>query len=276
LKPIRQLANQLQHKQEHDLSPVSLTDPLKELQPLVDSTNNLLTRLENAFERAKRFSADAAHELRTPISGLKINLYNFQIESPDNKNLKLLTAGVNRMEHVVEQILSLYRTTPDQHMANFELLDLHELAQNCIVRQYSDFEQKGQQIELSGGRAWLQGDKFSIETLLQNLLSNANKYTPKDGQIEISTEEIDGHVLLKIEDSGPGIPEDKYHRVFDRFYRMDGDQHNSEIEGCGLGLSIVQHIVQLHHGQIQLSRSKFPTGLAISINFTASSPDNKR
>ncbi len=83
LKPLRQLANQLQHKQENDLSPVSLTDPLKELQPLVNSTNILLARLENAFDRAKRFSADAAHELRTPISGLKINLYNLKAESSD-------------------------------------------------------------------------------------------------------------------------------------------------------------------------------------------------
>ena len=276
LRPIRLLANQLQHKQEHDLSHVSLTDPLKELQPLVDSTNNLLTRLENAFERAKRFSADAAHELRTPISGLKMNLYNLQIESPDNKNLKSLTAGVNRMEHVVEQILSLYRTTPDQHVANFESLNLHDVAQHSIVQQYSHFEQKEQQIELSGDNVWLKGDKFSIETLLQNLLSNANKYTPRDGQIEVSTEEANGYIFLKIEDSGPGIPEDKYHRVFDRFYRMDGDQHNSEIEGCGLGLSIVQHIAQLHRGQIQLSHSKFPTGLAITISFPASSSDNKK
>ncbi len=138
LKPLRQLAIQLQQKQEHDLSPVSLTEPLKELQPLVNSTNNLLARLEAAFERTRRFSADAAHELRTPISGLKINLYNFQIESPDNNNLKLLTAGVNRMEHVVEQILSLYRTTPDQYVTNFEYLDLHKITQHSIAQQYSE------------------------------------------------------------------------------------------------------------------------------------------
>lgn len=271
LKPLRQLAKQLQQKQEHDLSPVSLTDPLKELQPLVNSTNNLLARLEGAFERAKGFSADAAHELRTPISGLKINLYNFQIESPDNKNLKLLTAGVNRMEHVVEQILSLYRTTPDQYVANFEYLDLHKITQHSIAQQYSDFETKNQQIELSGNNACLMCDKFTMETLLQNLLSNASKYTPRHGQVLISVNKVNDYIQLKIEDSGPGIPADKYHRVFDRFYRMKGAQQDSEIIGCGLGLSIIQHIVQLHHGRICLSHSRFDTGLAITIKFPLSS-----
>ncbi|HHJ35557.1 MAG TPA: HAMP domain-containing protein, partial [Gammaproteobacteria bacterium] len=276
LRPLRQLARQLQQKQEHDLSPVSLTDPLKELQPLVNSTNNLLARLKNAFEREKRFSADAAHELRTPVSGLKINLYNLQTELPDNKNFKLLTAGVNRMEHVIEQILSLYRTTADQHMANFERLDLHEIAQYSIAQQYSGFEKKMQQIELSGTSTWLQCDRFSIEILLQNLLGNANKYTPESGNIKVSVNNIDDHIQLKIEDSGPGIPEDNYHRVFDRFYRMDGDQHDSGIEGCGLGLSIVQHIVQLHRGNIRLSRSKFPTGLAITIDFPTSDQGSEK
>ena len=272
LKPLRQLSEQLQQKQEHDLSPVSLNNPLKELQPLVDSSNNLLARLENAFERAKRFSADAAHELRTPISGLKVNLYNLQAESPDDKNLKPLITGVNRMEHLVEQILSLYRTTPDQYMANFEYLDLHEITQQSIAQQYSIFEAKEQQIELFGNSVMLQCDRFTIETLLNNLISNASKYTPEHGQIEISISEDDDYIRLRIEDSGPGIPEDKYHRVFDRFYRLDGDQHDSDIEGCGLGLSIVQHIVQLHHGNIQLSHSKFSTGLAITVAFPVTSP----
>ncbi len=276
LKPLRLLAKQLQQKQEHDLSPVSLTHSLKELQPVVNSTNNLLFRLENSLERAKRFSADAAHELRTPISGLKINLHNLQAESPDDSNLKLLTAGVNRMEHIVEQILSLYRTTPDQYMANFELLDLHVIAQHVIAQQYANFENKNQQIELFGNSACLQCDKFTMETLLQNLLSNANKYTPEQGKIEISINNNQGFIQLKIEDSGPGIPEEKYHRIFDRFYRINDEQHDSEITGCGLGLSIVQHIIQLHHGNIHLSHSKFTTGLAITIDFPLSNPTVKR
>ncbi len=109
-----------------------------------------------------------------------------------------------------------------------------------------------------------------METLLQNLLSNANKYTPRQGQVLISVNRVNDYIQLKIEDSGPGIPEEKYHRVFDRFYRMKGAQQDSEIIGCGLGLSIVQHIVQLHHGHICLSHSKFDTGLAITINFPLS------
>jgi two-component system sensor histidine kinase QseC len=276
LKPIRQLSEQLQQKQINDLSPVSLTESLKELQPLVDSTNSLLARLKNAFEREKYFSADAAHELRTPISGLKVNLHNLQAESPDNQNLKPLIAGVDRMGHIVNQILSLYRTTPDQYMVNFESLDLHEIVQYSIAQQYSDFEKKNQKIELSGKSTHLQGDKFTLETLLHNLLSNASKYTPEGGRIEVSISKDDDYIRLKIEDSGPGIPEEKYDRIFDRFYRLNGDKHNSGIEGCGLGLSIVQHIVQLHHADIELSPSKFSTGLAITIKFPLLHPESKK
>jgi two-component system sensor histidine kinase QseC len=275
LKPLRQLSDQLQQKQEQDLSPVSLINPSKELQPLVVSSNKLLARLENSFQRAKRFSADAAHELRTPISGLKVNLYNLQAESPNDNNLKSLISGVDRMGHLVEQILSLYRTTPDQYMANFEHLNLHAITQQSIAQQYSIFETKNQQVEFIGEDVYLKCDRFTIETLLNNLLSNASKYTPEHGQIEISISEDDDYIRLKIEDSGPGIPEDKYHRVFDRFYRLDGDQHDSDIEGCGLGLSIVQHIVQLHHGKIKLSHSKFSTGLAITIEFPINSLNTK-
>ncbi len=271
LKPIRQLTQQLQLKQANDLSPVFLNEPLKELQPLINSTNSLLARLKNSFEREKHFSADAAHELRTPISILKIHLYNLQADSPDNEKLQPLISAVERMGHLIEQILSLYRTTPDQYMANFKSIDLYHVLQDSIAQQYSMFEAKNQQIELFGETAVLQSDKFILETLLMNLLSNASKYTPENGNIEISIRTCNDdksgndYLELKIEDSGPGIPADKYHRIFDRFYRLHGDQHNSKIEGCGLGLSIVQHIVQLHNGTIKLSPSKFDSGLAVTI-----------
>jgi len=267
LKPILQLSSQLQHKQSNDLSPVTLTESLQELQPLINSTNSFLLRLKNAFDREKYFSADAAHELRTPISVLKVELHNLTTELPDNNNLASLILSVDRMEHLVEQILSLYRTTPDQYLTKFKPIDLYCVTQNCIAQQYSKFEARNQQIELLGAPAIIQSDSFVLETLLQNLLSNANKYTPENGKIKVSIKNEGDDLRLRIEDSGPGIPSDKYHRIFDRFYRLNGDQNDSGIEGCGLGLSIVQHIVQLHKADIQLSHSKFSSGLAVTIRF---------
>jgi len=102
-----------------------------------------------------------------------------------------------------------------------------------------------------------------------NLLSNAGKYTPKGGQILITTQPNPQGVTLKVEDSGPGIPPDEYERVFERFHRVGGDRHASSQSGCGLGLAIVQHIAELHRAQITLGSSSFETGLLVCVEFPA-------
>lgn len=266
LKPIRQLTHLLQHKQATDLDAVQLDESIDEIAPLVNSINLLLNRLQNALDREQRFSADAAHELRTPLSVLKIYIHNLSCELPaEPASLRHLKAGVERMEHLVEQILALYRTSPDHYAAQWQSIDLYSLAQNVIALRYASFEDKQQQIELDGSTVWLQGDVFALETLLANLLSNASKYAPEQARILVSIVSRPEQVVLCVEDSGPGIPSDQYERIFDRFYRLHGDQHASGTQGCGLGLSIVQHIVELHHGQISLAPSRFPTGLAVSI-----------
>jgi len=102
---------------------------------------------------------------------------------------------------------------------------------------------------------------------VQNLLSNANKYTPEGGDISVSVTQEGSDVVLKVEDSGPGIPVALYERVFERFYRLNGDQHNTDILGCGLGLTIVQDIASLHGAKIQLGHSEFEQGLKVSVVF---------
>jgi len=268
LRPINLLAQQLKHKQASDLTPLSLTESVKELAPLVESSNGLLQRLQNALEREKRFSADAAHELRTPVSVLMVYLHNLATQLPKgNEDLQQLTRGVERMAHLIEQILALYRSSPDQYASNFEAINLYELVQTVIAQRYAMFEGKNQQIELLGEGGWLQGDLFALDTLVSNILINACKYTPNEGDIKVTVHTEQQQVVLSVEDSGPGIPEDQYERIFDRFYRLHGDQHTSGVTGCGLGLSIVQHIVQLHHADIILSRSSFSSGLNVTVRF---------
>ncbi|MBD3634384.1 MAG: sensor histidine kinase N-terminal domain-containing protein [Methylophaga sp.] len=266
LKPLRQFADQVRGKRADDLSPIHLDKVPYELIAVVSNTNALLGRLDDAFHREQRFASDAAHELRTPISVLKVHLHNLkQRLGEGDEDIALLKAGIERMGHLIEQILALYRTSPDQASARFERLDLYKLAQNVIAGDFVNFERKQQAISLEGESALVAGNRFALETLLQNLLSNANKYTPEGGEIRVSVRPHAESVELKVEDSGPGIPADQYLRVFERFYRVHGDRHDSGELGCGLGLTIVSHIVELHHGQIRLGPSSLGQGLAVTI-----------
>ncbi|RLA20690.1 MAG: sensor histidine kinase [Gammaproteobacteria bacterium] len=268
LRPLRNLTEQLKLKQANDLSPIIIEHTPTELIQVVQTTNALFSRLDDAFQREHQFSTDVAHELRTPVSVLKVHLHNLQTTFGDNnEELNLLRQGVNRMGHLIEQILALYRAAPDQAMSKFCTIDLYSLAQNSIATNYGLFEEKQQTIELTGEPSPMAGDQFALETLLHNLLSNSCKYTPVGGQIVISVESSTAGVNLTIEDSGVGIPSNQYVRVFERFYRLYDDQYNSETIGCGLGLAIVKHIVELHHAFIELGQSKFKSGLKVTINF---------
>jgi two-component system sensor histidine kinase QseC len=268
LSPLRQLARRLHNKRASDLGALPLERQPRELRRLIHSINDLLRRLEASFEREKRFASDAAHELRTPISVLKVHLHNLaQDLPPDHHDLQMLTQATERMGKVVEQVLALNRITPGQYQARFHRFDLHELVQQCIADHYSLFDTRNQVVALEGGPAVLDGDSFALLTLTHNLLENASKYTPEGGDIQVRVECDDSAVQLVVEDSGPGIPEQQQQRIFDRFYRLGGDQHDSGVLGCGLGLSIVRQIAALHQASVTLARSGFPTGLRVTVRF---------
>ncbi len=272
LAPLRRLVDHLRDKRADDLGPLPFDDQPQELMQVVTSINDLLRRLDASFLREKRFAADAAHELRTPLSAMKIHLHNLARDMPPgNHNLQQLETATSRMQNVVEQMLALHRTAPDEIMVRFVPIDLHALVQEYIARKYSQFEARNLQLELDGQRACVSGDSFALETLVQNLLDNACKYTPAGGRIRVSVHELEGRVTLQVQDSGPGIPVRQYERIFDRFYRLGGDQHVSGVVGCGLGLSIVRHVADLHHASITLAESEFESGLSVCVSFSACS-----
>ena len=268
LAPLHSLSHALKNKRDSDLNPLNIKQPYREVEQVIQSSNSLLKRLRLSFEREKRFAADVAHELRTPLSVLKMDLFNLNQElGKESKKSLRLNQGVDRMEHLVQQILTLHRITPDQFMATFIFLDIKQLAQNLIAEHYDIFDKKSQLIELKGTSCILYGDPSALEILLINLMVNANKYTPKGGSIKINiTEKLDS-IYLTVEDSGIGIDESHYQRVFERFYRVDGDCHSSNEFGCGIGLSIVKHIIDLHKANITLKHSNFDTGLMVQIEF---------
>lgn len=274
LKPLKELSTQLSFKKAEDLSPVVLQNEPEELSQLLLTTNALLHRLETAFRREQQFSADAAHELRTPISLLKVQLHNLQADVPNKSVLEPLAQGIERMGHVIEQILSLYRNSPDQALHNIrEQVDLFLVTQTFIANHYQQFVDKKQKISLIGEAGTIiEGNQFALETLVQNLVTNASKYTPEQGEIVVTIKQAP-QLQLIVEDSGPGIPQNLRERVLERFYRVDGDQHDSGTIGCGLGLAIVKHICDLHQAEISLSDSSKLGGLKIMTTFSTSNRD---
>ncbi len=285
LRPIQTLAASVRAREAGDLNVVELHDIPKELTPLTQSTNDLLSRLAMAFDREKRFAADAAHELRTPISVLKVQLHNLlhDLQSrqlPDaavqttRQSLQELGQGIDSLAHLIEQILVLNRTTPDQYMRQFTQVNLLALVQDVVSNEFEQILARDQIFSLDGLPAFVFGDDTALRSLIQNLLVNASKYTPLGGQITITILQEHSKVLLKLEDSGPGIPEQQYAQVFDRFYRLSDAHHDASITGSGLGLAIVKHIANMHQADIQLSRSKSLGGLCVTVIFQAYQQDN--
>jgi two-component system sensor histidine kinase QseC len=185
-------------------------------------------------------------------------------------DLEPLKEGVERMGHVIEQILSLYQHSPDQAAQQMEPLNLTDIAKMVIANEYMQFESKQQRISLNAEPVCLiKGNEFALESLLQNLILNANKYTPPKGVISVNIKSKDNAVMLCVEDSGPGIAEEDRVRVFERFYRVGGDRHASGILGCGLGLAIVQHISTFHGAKVELAVSAELGGLNVMVEFPA-------
>ena len=278
LRPIQTLAASVRAREEGDLKAVELDDVPQELTPLTLSTNDLLTRLAMAFDREKRFAADAAHELRTPISVLKVQLHNLlhdlntrqlpePVLQPARLSLQELGDGIDRLAHLIEQILVLNRTAPAQYMRQFLPVDLLELVQHVVSNEFDHFLARDQIFSLDGLPISIAGDKTALQSLVQNLLINASKYTPAGGQINVAIGREGSKVVLQIEDSGPGIPEAQYEQVFDRFYRLSDEQHDLAVSGSGLGLAIVKHIVNMHQAEIRLSRSLSLGGLCVTVLF---------
>ena len=265
LKPLKLLSSKLSNRQGKDLSPVSLPQVPTEMQPVMDTLNTMLLRLNEAFEREQQFASNAAHELRTPLSVMKINLHNLAKERRDEAGkLQAIQQDTDRMIHVVNQILLLSRTSPEMFHTQLSQVDAFVVAQNVIADLYSKIESKQQEISLEGDSALLMSTEFTLYTLLQNLLANASAYSPQGAAIQVSVLVKDQQVCLVVEDSGPGIAPHERSQVLKRFYRDQKDEKYKST-GSGLGLAIVGQIVTLHHGSIALGDASLG-GLSVTVS----------
>lgn len=251
------LSRQLKIRNPQDLSEVEIGTVPTELSPVVDRLNSLLNRLSLAFEREKQLSANAAHELRTPISVLTLTAHNIEREF-SNGTLKKdlldeLNLNIKRQAHVIEQIIALYRFNPEQFSQSLKPVDIIEVLQEIISNNFEQIDANRQTIELEGDAKPVQGDYFALYTLFENIITNSIKYSGNGSQIFITIKALSAHVEITLEDSGMGIKDDEIQRVFERFYRAHNN--TAQIKGSGLGMSIAKHIVDLHGGSISCERS---------------------
>lgn len=278
LKPVEQLAKQLSQRKASYLKQLPSEKLPKELIPVVDGLNKLFSRLEQAFENERRFTADAAHELKTPLAGLRTQA-QVALKTTDEKvrtqALKHIEQVIERMSHILQQLLTLAQIEAD---ADFLIKQDCNLTQLLIQisgeLEPSAYQRKIELTLLDDQQLFISANSALIEILIRNLITNAIKYTPAGGQIQISMNNSYNTPQFCIEDSGPGIAETDYEQVFKRFHRNIETANSTQ--GSGLGLSIAERIVNLHHGKITLAVSQFG-GLKVSIYFyPANEPKKKK
>lgn len=239
-----------------------------EIRPLVEAINGLFARVEKALEAERRFTADAAHELRTPLAALAAQAQvalRARDEAERRHAVGQLAASTRRAAHTVDQLLTLARLDPEDAGQECTPVRLDRLAEEACADQGNAALDKDIALELEAVPATVAGRADMLRILLRNLLDNAIRYTPAGGRVKVALDAGEAGTTLVVADSGPGIPAGERQRVFDRFYRLAGQ----ETEGSGLGLSIVRRIAQRHGARVVLDDAGGAGGLAVRVFFPA-------
>lgn len=269
LKNVTRVASQVANRDPSYLDSVDLAKVPQEIKPLIIEVNKLFHRLKQAFEREKRFSADAAHELRTPLAALKTQAQvALKTDDPVERNNALMNVimGVDRSTHVIQQLLTISRLSPEAKLTEgVENIALDKIAIEVIAELAPLAVEKNVEIELTppSRPAIVKGMMTALSVLVRNLVDNAIRYTPEGGEVKVEFETTPEYIILKVIDSGPGIPDYLKSRVFERFFRILG----TKSPGSGLGLAIVQQIAELHNAKILLNTPPSGRGVEFSVQF---------
>jgi two-component system, OmpR family, sensor histidine kinase QseC len=268
LDTLKKVATEVRQRAPSNLRPVDLESVPAEIEPLVGELNGLFHRLQEAFHRNKRFTADAAHELKTPLAALsaqtQVALRASTTEDRNQALLKVL-AGVNRSTHVVQQLLTLSRMDPEAEINEPTEINLAKQCSEIAAVLAPEAIAKNIDLELltPTNTATIIGNATSIGILIRNLVDNAIRYTQENSFVKIKVSQTADTVTLHVIDNGPGIPEELRQRVFERFYRVIGNKTT----GSGLGLSIVSQIAKLHRADIKLETPENGVGLEVQVIF---------
>jgi len=268
LAPLERLRAEVAARSHLDMSPVAAGDAPAEVRPLVAAVNELMQRLSGVLESQGRFIADTAHQLRTPVAGLKAHIEVALREedlSQTRRALAHLYVSAERLAHLVAQLLSLARNEP--HAAttrSFAPLDLNKLAFDTTMEWVTQAYARDIDLGFEGARhpVTIRGDPVRLTELINNLVDNAIRYTQRGGKVTVRVAP-EGSPSFSVSDDGPRIPPEERERVFERFHRLLGTQS----EGSGLGLAIVRDIATLHGASISLQEDTDGVGNTFTVSF---------
>ena len=275
IRPLGVVNLALSQRGENSLAPLEVRDVPVEVLPLVRTLNDLLGRLGTAFEAQRHFVADAAHELRSPVTALQLQVQLLERSANPAERAAAtseLSAGIARVRRLIEQLLHLSKAAADDGSsdpATRERVSLANLVRGVVVRWSLEAERR--QIDLGANvevESFVDGDPLRLEILLGNLVENALRYTQSKGVVDVIATVVDGDPLIRIIDNGPGVPEAERARVFDRFYRSPRTQALAEA-GSGLGMAIVKAIADRHGAIVSLHTGRDGGGLEVRVAFAA-------
>jgi two-component system, OmpR family, sensor kinase len=273
LRPMTVLAGKLDTRRADDLEELALGEAPQELQPFIASINRLLRRIDALLERQRRFVADAAHELRTPITALTLqaeNLNRVELPRESAERLDALKQGARRTKRLLEQLLAQARYDSDQARPT-AVASLDKCAGDVVADLLPEATEKGIDLGFDDVQPCkIAAEPLMIEVLIRNLVDNAMRHTPRGGRIDISLRADNGEASLTIEDTGPGIPAEDIDRIFEPFFRGSGHLG----DGSGLGLSIVKRIVDSLGGTVSLQNAVCAdaTGLRATVRLPSVAP----
>jgi two-component system OmpR family sensor kinase len=279
LKPLDTATRNVATRTASSLAPIPTTDVPREITPLVASVNQLMARLAVALSTQRRFLADAAHELRTPVTALRLQLQLLRRATSDDARTEAvdeLEAGIDRSQRLIEQLLQVARFEPDGETHTREPVDLAALTRTVVAAMSIKADHRGIDLGATAGTGVVvQGHPGQLTVLLNNLVENALRYVPGGGVVDVGAAIIESRPTLLVVDNGPGIPEVERARVFGRFYRSpEAADQACDPGGSGLGLAIVRAIADLHGATVTLNTS--PSGKGLEVRVVFPGPDGPR
>ncbi|MBI2769673.1 MAG: sensor histidine kinase N-terminal domain-containing protein [Burkholderiales bacterium] len=271
LKPLLDLKEAVEGRSPRDLDAIDAQASPEEVRPLVQSLNRLFSLVNAQAESQRRFVADAAHQLRTPLAGLQAQVEAWAQAanaSPSDGTIRLPTEQVNKLRsatrrtsQLANQLLALSRADATMQAQPMQLVELKALCEDLLETHLDAATAKQIDLGLDTLPATVLGHEWLLRELLGNLVDNAVKYTPQGGTVTIHCGRRGGNAFLEVEDDGPGVPPAVLPHILERFYRVQGTQG----EGNGLGLAIAQEIARVHHSQLQLQPGAHGRGLKITL-----------
>lgn len=266
LSPLTTISHAIATRNAAKLDPIDVERIPDEVQPLVGSLNNLLSRLSHSIDRERAFTADAAHELRTPLAAIKVQAEVALAAQDDAQRryaISQVIAGVNRTTHLAQQLLLLARLDhPD--FAAAQPVDVGKLAAECAARFADEALRRNIELDVAAPPGCiLDADPAMLSILIGNLIDNAIKYGHENGRVAVAVDCRRESLSVSVRDDGHGVSEENRARLMDRFFRLGG----SEAEGSGLGLSIVAKIAERYHAKVSLGEGLNGRGLGVTVIF---------